>query len=140
MRQDTKSGARDQRAYDPRWHPDTAKFARNLAEPGNVPKIRAHAERLYDAWGDQKLSRLTFDNRLDAFRKYERDPRCREDFAPLFIDSQIVEIAELLKYARPQTISWLKPVYNELIRIARRTKSDRQALLNVQPAPSLDFC
>lgn len=128
-----------QDAYDPKWHPDIARFARRLAEPRNASAIRTIAERLYEARGGQKLSRLDFDKRLEAFREYERDPRER-DLAPIFIDSQIVEIAELLKYARPQTISWLKPVYDELICIARRTKSDRQALLNVQPAPSLDFC
>ncbi len=133
MRQDVP---RD--AYDPKWHPDIARFARRLAEPRNVSAIRTIAERLFDARGGQKLSRLDFDKRLEAFREYERDPRER-DLAPIFIDSQIVEIGEILRYARPQTISWLRPIHDEIVCIARRTKSDRRALLGVQPAPTLDF-
>lgn len=138
MRQDTQGGTRDQAGYDPKWHPDIEQFARRLAGPENIPKIRATAETFYDNWGNQRLSHLAFLKRLAAFHEYERDPQKR-DLDPLFIDSQLVEIAAILPYARRQTIAWLRPIYDELLCIARRTKPDRQALLGVQPSPSIDF-
>ncbi len=138
MRQDTRA------AYDPKWHPDIAQFARKLAEPRNTTEIRAFAERLYDHWAGQRLSRLDYDLRLEAFRKYERDPWFY-DMEPLFIDSQLVEIAALLPYARPQTLAWLKPIHDELTCIARRTKQLRQvrryleSYLLLHPVETLDF-
>ena len=124
--------------YDPKWHPEMAKFAQRLAKPENIPQVRAFAEQLYDAWANKEFSHGEFLRRLVAFREYERDPRKR-DLEPLTIDEQLVEIAAYLPYARSQTLAWLRPIYDELICIARRTKWERQALLNVRPAPSDDL-
>ena len=124
--------------YDPVWHRDTAMFARSLTAPNRVEEMRAIAEKMYDDRANQKTSYEYFQDMLTEFQAYERDPRCRGQ-DPLLIDSHLVQIAAFLKYARPQTVTWLGRIFEDLTLIARRTKPLRQALLNVQPAPSLDF-
>lgn len=124
--------------YDPVWHRDTAMFARTLTTPNRVTEMRQIAEKMYDDRDNQKVSYEYFQDTLAKFRAYERDPRCREQ-DPLLIDSLLLQIAAFLKYARPQTVVWLGRVHEDLTVIARRTKPIRQALLNVQAAPTLDF-
>lgn len=124
--------------YDPVWHRDTAMFARTLATPKRVTEMREVAEKMYDDRANQKVSYEYFQDMLTQFQAYERDPRCRKQ-DPLLIDSLLLQIAAFLKYARPQTVAWLGRVHDDLTAIARRTKWERQALLNVQPAPTLDF-
>lgn len=124
--------------YDPRWHPDVARFARNLADPANAPEIRRRAQRMYDHWETYQVSEPEFFRRLDAFRAYERDPRCRHGMHPLLIDTNLVETAAMLPFVRPQTLGWFRRFHDELLGIAERTAPLRQALLLAQSFPDID--
>lgn len=126
--------------YDPCWHPAIEKFQQSLKHPSHVPIVKRFAEQMHDDFFKRRIAEPEFWQRLETFRAYEDDPTRRNGIDPLLIDSNLVEIRAILKYARPETSGWLAFYEDQFLQIAMRTKHWRQALLTVQSPPTLDLC